>query len=123
MLSAGVEQIAEDLRRYGEAPVAAWVLECSDDDLIKVCSIADWLLYHGPGPRAGGSMLIAKACALAAVYVREGAPRDLALSRRGKRSGTPIPPGGGRRPDSARQATATGDYGIDDDARSFWSAR
>jgi hypothetical protein len=39
-------------------------------------------------------MMIARACALAAIYVREGAPRDLALSRRGKLSGTPISPSG-----------------------------
>jgi hypothetical protein len=38
-------------------------------------------LLDGAGPRGGGSMMIAKACALAAIYGREGAPRDLALSR------------------------------------------
>jgi hypothetical protein len=75
------------------------VLECSEDDLIKVCSVANRLLHHGAGPRAGGSMMIAKACALAAIYVREGAPRDLALFRRGKPSGTPISPSGGPGPE------------------------
>ena len=75
------------------------MLECSEDDLIKVCSVANWLLHHGAGPRAGSSMMIAKACALAAIYVREGAPRDLALSRRGKPSGTPISPSGGPGPE------------------------
>jgi hypothetical protein len=44
-------------------------------------------------------MMIARACALAAIYVREGAPRDLALSRRGKLSGTPISPSGGPGPE------------------------
>ena len=114
MLSAGVEQIAESLRQYGEAPAAAWVLECSEDDLIKVCSVANWLLHHGAGPRAGGSMMIAKACALAAIYVREGAPRDLALSRRGKPSGTPISPSGGPGPEVQPAQSAW---------NRFWSGR
>jgi hypothetical protein len=121
MLSAGDELIAEELRRYGEEATAAWVLECSDDDLIKICSVADWLLHYGPRPRAAGSMIIAKACALAAVYVRENAPRDLARARRGKPSGITISARGGRRPDPLRQVAMPNDYAVGNDAREFWA--
>jgi hypothetical protein len=121
VLSARVEDIAEDLRRYREDQTAAWVLNCSDDELVRVCSVADWLLYHGPGRSAGASMMIAKACALAAVYVREGAPRDLARSSRGKQSGAGAPPSAGRRPNYELQKSVPRDYGVGDDARRFWT--
>jgi hypothetical protein len=121
VLSARVEDIAEDLRRYREDQTAAWVLSCSDDELVRLCSVADWLVYHGPGRPSGGSMMIAKACALAAVYVREGAPRDLARSNRGKPSGTVIPPNEGRRPNYPLQMSVPRDYGVGDDARRFWA--
>jgi hypothetical protein len=105
LLSARVDDIAEDLRRYGEDDTAVWVLSCSDDELVRVCSVADWLLYHGRSSPSGGSMMIAKACALAAVYVREGSPRDLRRSRRGPAWGAPTPPSGGRRPGYRRDAS------------------
>jgi hypothetical protein len=122
VLTSGVESIAEDLRRYGEDANARWVLTCSDDDLVRVCSVAEWLLYYGPST-ASGTMMIAKACALAAVYVHEGVPRDLARARRTKTTGVLVPPDGGRRPNYSLQAAAPHDYGIGDDARAFWAAR
>jgi len=121
VLTAGVESIAEDLRRFGEAGTAEWVLTCSDDEIVRLCSVAEWLLYHGPASPSGGSMMIAKACALAAVYVREGAPRLLARSRRGKPSGAVVSPTGGRRPDYDLQSVAPHEHGVGDDARRFWA--
>ena len=120
MLSAGAEDVAEALRRYGEDETAAWLLGCSDDELVTVCSVANWLLYHGPASPSGNSMILARACALAAVYVREGAPRDLTRSKRGKPSGAKVPSGGGKRPSHALQMSVPRDYGVGDDARSFW---
>jgi hypothetical protein len=112
--------IAEDLRRYGEDETAQWILTCSEDELVKVCSVADWLLYHGPAKSSGASMMIAKVCALAAVYVREGSPRNLARSRRGPDAGPPLPAHGGRRPNYQLQSAAPREYGVGDDARQFW---
>jgi hypothetical protein len=116
--------IADDLRRYGEEKAAAWIATCSEDELVRVCSVAYWLLFHGPGGRSGASMMIAKACALAAVYVREGRPRDLARSRRSPASADPrsrgSSPSGGRRPDPQVQANAPPEYGVGQDARDFW---
>jgi hypothetical protein len=81
VLSASAETISSDLHQYGEDAAADLILDCTDEELVRVCSVAEWLLYQGPS-RASGSMLIAKALSLAAVYVREGAPRELARSRR-----------------------------------------
>lgn len=121
MLSAEAEDVAEDLWRYGEDETAAWMLGCSDDELVRVCSVANWLLNHGPTLPSGDSMMIAKACALAAVYVREATPRDLRRSRRGKPSGAKIPSRDGRWPDYALQKSVPRDYGVGDDARNFWT--
>jgi len=70
---------------------AAWIVDCSDDELVRVCSVANWLLFNGPTLPSGASMMISKACALAVVYVRQGAPRHLARARRGPGTGTRIP--------------------------------
>ena len=121
MLSASAESISRDLVEYGEDKAAPWMLTCSDDDLVRVCSVADWLLHYGPTAPSGASMIIAKACALAAVYVREGAPRELRRSRRRKVDGLPPVPTPGRRPDYQLQMRAPRHYGVGDDARAFWS--
>jgi hypothetical protein len=113
--------IAEDLRRYGEDEAAEWIIDCSEDELVRVCAVAEWLLYHGPARRSGASRMIAKACALAAVYVREGSPRDLLRSRRGAASGSRVAAAGGRRPDHKLQAAAPSQYGVRQDAREFWT--
>lgn len=63
-------------------------------------------------------MMIAKAFALAAVYVMEGAPRDLARRRRSKVHGPALPPG--RWPNYALQEAAPRHYGVGDDAVAFW---
>lgn len=120
-LSASAESISRDLAEYGEEDAATWVLTCSDDELVRLRSVADWLLFHGPARPSGGSMIIAKACALAAVYVREGAPRELARSRRRKLAGLPPMPSPERRPSYQLQQQAPREYGVGDDARSYWS--
>ncbi len=72
MLSASAESISRDLMEYDEPVAAQWILRCSEDELVRICSVADWLLLHGPAAPSGASMMIVKACALAAVYVQEG---------------------------------------------------
>ena len=120
MLNASVENMSRDLQEYGEDETANWVLTCSDDELVRVCSVAEWLLYFGPSRPSGGSMMIARACAVAAVYVREGAPRGLARARR-KRIADPAPMPS-RRPDYALQMKRSREYGVGDDFRAFWGA-
>ncbi|TKV56906.1 hypothetical protein FDO65_18880 [Nakamurella flava] len=120
MLTTGVDMVAEALDRYGEAATAEWILTCTDDELVRVCAVADWLLSDGPSTATGRSMMIGEACALAAVYVREGSPRQLARSRRGPGIGRVVPPDGGRRPDHRLQASVPGDYGVGRDLRDFW---
>lgn len=118
MLGTKAEYVAHDLLEFGEPETAAWMLECSDDDFVRVCSVADWLLLHGPTSASGASMQIGKACALAAVYVREGRPRDLARMRRVKIPAQPVT--GGRFVNYRLQETAPRHYGVGDDARLFW---
>lgn len=121
MLNASVGPMATDLRAYGEDDTADWVVQCSEIELVRVCSVAEWILYNGPKTAAGGSMMVAKACALACVYVREGVPRKLARSRR--KSLEPVGAGEAhsRRPDYKLQAEQVPDYGVGDDLRRFWS--
>ena len=129
MLSASAEHIASDLLQYGEDATAAWVLNCTDQELVRVCSVGYWLLFHGPRPPSGGSMLIAKAVSLAAVYVREGAPRELARKRRrGQPTWTTRQDQHGvwhlgRLPDAALVARIAADHGVGADARAVWRAR
>ena len=122
MLNASAETIAADLRQYGEDATAHWLLACTDEELVRVCSVGEWLLYHGPSRPSGDSMLIAKALSLAAVYVREGAPRELARSRRRSLEGWRGERPDGRRPDHVLAANVAADYGVGDDARAHWLA-
>ncbi|BBH17727.1 hypothetical protein Back2_20140 [Nocardioides baekrokdamisoli] len=118
MIGTKAEDIAHDLLEFGEPEAAAWMLDCSDDEFVRVCSVADWLLYDGPTTATGRSMMIAKACALAAVYVHEGRPRDLRQSRRTKLAPSPVD--GGRFVDYQMQLAAGRHYGVGDDAVQFW---
>jgi hypothetical protein len=122
MLNAPVESMSRDLHEYGEVETAQWILTCSDKELVRVCSVAEWLLYHGPSLPSGGSMMIARACALAAVYVREGAPRDLARGRRKRIADPPRLPSPGRRPNNALQMQHPREHGVGDDLRAYWGA-
>jgi hypothetical protein len=126
VLDSSVGLIAEGLRRYGEDDVALWVIACSDDELLRVCSVADWILLRRPALPSGSSMMITKACALAAVYVCEGKPRNLRRRRRMPASAGAAPdersPDVDRRPDLMAQLSTGRDYGVGQDARDFWSA-
>src|SRR6476469_9836320 len=122
MLSASVGRIAEQLWRYGEDETALWVLDCTDDELVRISSVGSWLLFNGPGT-SKGSMMLAKACALAAVYVREGAPRELARKSRKPelpRSEPGDPSAAARRPPLAPTSGLGKDYGVGDDLRRFF---
>jgi hypothetical protein len=121
VLNASSERIAADLRQYGEDEAADWLLTCTDEELVRVCSVGEWLLFHGPGRPSGGSMLFAKALSLAAVYVREGAPRELARPRRRRLDGHDREYDG-RRPDHVLAGSVPDAYGVGDDARAFWEA-
>jgi hypothetical protein len=122
VFSTEAETIAEALDRYGEPETAEWVLACSDDELVRVCSVVDWLIYNGPTRPSGASMMFAKCAALAAVYVREGKPRDLKRSRRGNPSGV-VPASGPRRMVKFRlQVAAPREYAVGEDARRFWGS-
>jgi len=123
VLTFRVESVAEALRQYGEEATARWLVSCSDDELVRVASVVEWLLYFGPKQQSGASMMIVKACALAAVYVREGSPRNLARSRRGAASAHAISADGGRRPKNTLQEAVGMEYGVGDDAREFWGLR
>lgn len=126
MMGTSVGNIAVDLLRYGEPDAADWVLRCSDDELVRVCSVADWLLLKGPAKPSGSSMMIAKACAMAAIYVKEGAPRELARARRLPSSATPTLSAPaevqGRWPRNDLQMGAPRHYGVGDDAQAAWQA-
>lgn len=120
MFSAGVELIAVELDRYGETEAADWILTCTDEELVRVCSVAEWLLARGPRTPSGSSMTYGKASALSAVYVKEGRPRDLARKRRGPGAGRKVTGDGGREPDYQLQKAKPRFYGVHDDAISFW---
>src|SRR4051812_37454510 len=122
MLTAGIAAVVTDLVRYGELPTAEWLRSCTDEEFVRTCSVAEWLLYHGPSTRSG-SVPIARALCLAAVYVHEGRPRDIA--RRRRPVDTPpdaSPPAPDRRPDHVLAAAVPPGYGVGDDARAFWGS-
>jgi hypothetical protein len=125
VLSTSREVVAEELRQFGEDATAHWVDHCTDDELLRICAVADWLIYRGPATPYGASMLLGKACALAAVYVREGSPRDLVRDR----SRPPAPRSAadvaklrnGRRPSLADQLRKGRDYGVGQDVKDYWT--
>ena len=86
MLSTTRELTVVDLLEYGEEETAKWIGSCSDEDFIRVCGVADWIMLYGPKTPSGASMLTAFVVSAAAVFICEGAPRKLARSRRRKLS-------------------------------------
>ena len=81
-LSTSRVDIVADLLSYGEDAAAQWAWEAPREVLEEILTVADWVLYKGPGKADGSSMLISKAVALAAVYVHESGPRELHRKRR-----------------------------------------
>ena len=104
------------LNSYGEAAAADWVATTSDDELVRVCSVAGWLQSerHLEAP---------KALALAAVYVCEGAPRDLARIDRLPVPADQLHTEDSRRPKLPALMTTPEGYGVGDDARAYWAPR
>ena len=78
------ETIAWDLREFGEDKVASKLLEISDQDYRKIGERAFYYACQPANPANPNSkgIMMAKACALAAVEVIEGAPRPLRWKRR-----------------------------------------
>ena len=74
--------LAEDLWRYGEDDLWQRVLTASDQTMEAIGLRAMDHLLHGQALPSGGSMLISKALALAAVEVLEGDERPLRRDRR-----------------------------------------
>jgi hypothetical protein len=84
--------LAEDLWRYGEDDLWKRVLTASDQTMEAIGRRAMDHLLHGQALPSGGSMLISKALALAAVEVLEGVERPLRRSRRRPRRDFPGQP-------------------------------
>ena len=74
--------LAEELWRYGEDDLWQRVLTASDQTMEAIGLRAMDHLLHGQALPSGGSMLISKALALAAVEVFEGDERPLRRDRR-----------------------------------------
>lgn len=73
--------LADILWTYGEDSLAARAESLSDQEIERLQEIADTYAMTPVTP-PGAGMLIARACALAAVEVMEGRPRPLARRRR-----------------------------------------
>jgi hypothetical protein len=86
-LRARRSTIALDLWQYGEESAAESVFRLSIQDFQRVCDRAYELASDIPEGASHG-MMLAKACALAAVEVLDGASRPLA---RGRRRVVPLP--------------------------------
>lgn len=125
MIIASDASIARGLVHYGEMETARWVLTCSEDELLRICSVGYWLELYGPGTASGGGMMMTKALALASVYVHEGKPRDLVRGRR-KLTGnvSVVPPEHQeRRPSVRARLTLPRHYGVGNDAREYWETK
>jgi hypothetical protein len=77
IINTSPEQLAVDLRTYGEEALAQRVPRLTEAELSRIGELA---FVRATDPRSGG--LLAKALALAAVEVMEGEPRPLTWSRR-----------------------------------------
>ncbi|MET7989650.1 hypothetical protein ABZU76_01960 [Amycolatopsis sp. NPDC005232] len=84
MLSTTRRLTAQWTAQYGEDAAADWAAHCTKEEFIRVCGVADFLIYCGPPTPSGGGMMAAKAVAIAAVFIHEGAPRHLARKNRKK---------------------------------------
>ncbi|MEU4666943.1 hypothetical protein AB0F91_03000 [Amycolatopsis sp. NPDC023774] len=121
MINAGDSSFAGYLVQYGEVETAHWVLTCTEDELLRIASVGDWLELRGPSNPSGGGMMPAKALAPASVYVREGKPQDLIRGRR-KLTGnvSVVPPEHRERHPSFEAGLARPrDYGVGDEARDY----
>ena len=82
------ETLAQDLWDYGEEAAAEAVFRLPLADFERICA-RTYEIWSDFPEEAGHGMMLAKACALAAVEVIDGTPRSLARKRRRK---APLPP-------------------------------
>ena len=75
-------KVEQELRAYGEDAVAAKLGFISEEDFTRLSERAFAYACLPSGKKSDGGMLIAKALALAAVEIVEGAPRELHRKRR-----------------------------------------
>jgi hypothetical protein len=124
VFTTSIGRIAEALQAYGETSTAEWVPSCSEEELVRICSVVEWLMHHGP-TNASGGVLFAKLEALAAIYVQEGAPRDTTRKRRDMRAALPKASEAAleRRPNHELASSVSEEYGVGQDCRSFWGVR
>jgi hypothetical protein len=80
--------LAQDLWAYGEEASAEAVFRLPLADFERICA-RTYEVWSDFPEAAGHGMMLAKACALAAVEVIDGTPRPLARQRRRK---VPLPP-------------------------------
>lgn len=125
MLSTTRGLTARHLIEYGEDEAAQWVGSSSNEDFMKVCGVANWLISYGPESPSGSSMMMATAIAAAAVFVKEGVARDLARKRRKKLPDLPadeyrkIAFDGS--PDLNEQRRKGEFYGVTNEFKEFWT--
>jgi hypothetical protein len=82
MLVVHLADVVWDLLCYGEDAVAERAKSFTVEEQATVWRLAHLNSLMDDGKRSGAGMMIAKAIALAAIEVAEGAPRSLTLKRR-----------------------------------------
>ena len=121
MLSTTRNLTVRDLLQFHEPAVADWVEYCTDEEFVRICDVADFLSLHGPVTSSGASLMLSKCVALAAVYVHDGAPRDLVRAKRDLKA--VLPPIDSDSPSNdltlARQYPQ--DFAVGDDAIDAWA--
>jgi hypothetical protein len=81
VLSTTRNLTVRDLLQFHEPAVADRVETYTEEEFVRVCDVADFLSLFGPTTGSGASMTLSKCVALAAVYVHDGAPRELVTGR------------------------------------------
>ncbi len=116
--------LADLLCAYDEREVAVWALGASDDEMLRVDGVSDWLLQHGPRTKSGQPMMYKQALAQAAVFVAEGTARP--LRRRAQLPKAKVELVGGQRPANGDETVWPSSrdtrqyYGVDESFRNAW---
>lgn len=121
MLSTTRNLTVRDLLQFHEPAVADWVETCTEEEFVRVCDVADFLSLLGPTTGSGASMMLSKCVALAAVYVHDGAPRDLVRARRDLKAVIPQLDEDSPGTDWAIQQLRPHYFAVGDDAIDHWA--
>ncbi|MBT1669187.1 hypothetical protein KK092_07320 [Curtobacterium flaccumfaciens pv. flaccumfaciens] len=121
MLSTTRNLTVRDLLQFHEPAVADWVETCTEEDFVRVCDVADFLSLHGPSSPSGGSMMLLKCVALAAVYVHDGAPRELARAKRDLKAVVPPITADSPSTNWSIQQQRPQYFAVGDDAIDYWA--